>query len=472
VTGWRRLAGLAAAGVIVGWLLAPGVAGSEPSGTGAGSTNVNMVGEAFTVRQDGTVPTELLLARYPRAATEVSDDLSTGFASFADPGFLGRFGIGAGFAASGRRELTAPTWAECLYPQSPQTPTAETRAPGGGLGPTAVAECRARGSHLAGYATQAAPDGAQAGNLRGGPLTATVDTTAGPDGATDVVSASEINDLTLGGVVTLRSIRNRAVATTTGRPGGAVAKAEATIGALLVNGNPVALPSDSIAKLGPVLAALGPVVAPAGTTFTFDVVPELVEAAADGTQATARAAQITVTLHTGQSTASFGLGYARAGARTIVNEPPSGDGNGSGPGDSLGDLTPPSSSQSASPTSAAPASGRSSGGGSTADLTSGGASSLGRSGTAAGPGGSAIATGLAFSAAPLPSASPLTVPQPAPAPPAEAGAAAPVLPAAAAATAVSTGPHGPSKRTIALLGVICAAALVRYLSYSTKLRRL
>ncbi len=428
-----------------------------------------MVGEAFTVRQDGTVPTELLLARYPRAATEVSDDLSTGFGSFADPGFLGRFGIGAGFAASGRRELTAPTWAECLYPQSPQTPTAETRAPGGGLGPTAVAECRARGSHLAGYATQAAPDGAQAGNLRGGPLTATVDTTAGPDGATDVVSASEINDVTVGGVVTLRSIRNRAVATTTGRPGGAVAKAEATIGALLVNGNPVALPSDSIAKLGPVLAALGPVVAPVGT-FTFDVVPELVEAAADGTQATARAAQITVTLHTGQLTASFGLGYARAGARTIVNEPLSGDGTGSGLGDSLGDLTPPSSSQSASPTSdAAPASGRSSGGGSTADLTSGGAFSLGGSGTAAGLGGSAIATGPAFSAAPLSSASPLIVPQPAPAPVAAAGVAAPVLPAA---TAVSTGPRGPSKRTIALLGVICAAVLVRYLSYSTKLRRL
>jgi hypothetical protein len=88
-----------------------------------------------------------------------------------------------------------------------------------------------------------------------------------------------------------------------------------------------------------------------------------------------------------------------------------------------------------------------------------------------------------FSAAPLPSASPLIVPQPAlgsaAAPISEPAAAAvseataaPVLPAAAAATAVSTGPRGPSKRTIALLGVICAAVLVRYLSYSTKLRRL
>src|SRR5205814_10310619 len=138
----------------------------------------------------------------------------------------------------------------------------------------------ARGSHLAGYATQAAPDGAQAGNLRGGPLTATVDTVAGLDGATAVVSASEINDVTIGGVVTLRSIRNRAVATTTGPPGGAVATAEATIGALLINGQRVALPSDSLQDLGPALAALGPVVAPAGT-FTLDVVPELLEAAAD-----------------------------------------------------------------------------------------------------------------------------------------------------------------------------------------------
>src|SRR5207244_1027416 len=144
------------------------------------------------------------------------------------------------------------------------------------------------------------------------------------DGATDVVSASEINDVTIGGVVTLRSIRNRAAATTTGRPGGAVAKAEATIGALLVNGEPVALPSNAIQNLGPALAALGPVVAPAGT-FTFDVVPELVEAASDGTQASARAAQITVTLHTGQLTVAFGLGYARAGAPTIVNQPLAGD---------------------------------------------------------------------------------------------------------------------------------------------------
>jgi hypothetical protein len=450
--GLRTVLAVAATGLLAEGVVGPVVAGSEPPAT----TNVNMVGEAFTVRQDGTVPTDLLLARYPRATTEVSDDLSTGFASFADPGFLGRFGIGAGFAATGKREFTAPSWAECLFPHSPQTPTAETRAPGGGLGPTAVAECRSRGSHLAGYATQAAPDGAQAGNLRGGPLTATVDTTSTENGATDVVSASEISDVTLGGVVTLRSIRNRAVATTTGRPGGAVAKAEATIGALLVNGKPAALPSNSIEQLGPALAALGPVVAPAGT-FTFDVVPELVEAAADGTQAHARAAQLTVSLHTGQLTVTFGLGYARAGARTIVNEPVAGDGSSSGLGDGLGGLNPstaesPQSLQASEPGDASVP-------------------------IASGP---PLTTQPATLAAGLPLSSPASqfLPGPAltsesalPALPTPAAGSAPALPAAAPATAVAKGPGGPSKGTVTLIGVICAAVLVRYLSYSTKLRR-
>jgi len=443
-----RAARLAAVTVIAGCLLPPAVAGAEPAPT----TNVNMVGEAFTLRQDGTVPTDLLLARYPRAATEVSDDLSTGFAAFADPGFLGRFGIGAGFAATGKRELTAPSWAECLYPQSPHTPTAETRAPGEGLGPTAVAECRPRGSHLAGYATQAAPDGARSNNLRGGPFTATVDTASTDGGATDVVSASEINDVTIGGVVTLRSIRNRAVATTTGRPGGAVAKAEATIGALLVNGKPVALPSGAIQNLGPALAALGPVVAPAGT-FTFDVVPELVEAASDVTQASARAAQITVTLHTGQLTVAFGLGYARAGARTIVNEPLAGDGSGSSLGDGVGGLTPGPGGSSESPSGSA----------------------FG-AGSAAETGAVAVGSGLTLSS-PASRFPPEPARPPAPEPTSEVGSAAaaastPVLPSAAPATALSGGPGGPSKGTVALLGLMSAALLVRYLSYSTKLRRL
>ena len=463
----RCLAGLAAVGVVLGGVLAPTVASSAPD---PGATNVNMVGEAFTVRQDGTFPTEVLLARYPRAATEASDDLTTGFASFADPGFLLRFGIGAGFAASGNRNLTAPTWAECLYPQSPQTPTAEARAPGAGVGPAAVAECRPRGSHVAGYATQAAPDGAQAAHLRGGPLTATVDTVALPDGATDVVSASEINDVTIGGVVTLRSIRNRAVATTTGWPGGAKAVAEATIGALLINGNPVVLPSDSIQKLGPALAALGPVVAPAGT-FTFDVVPELVEAAPDGTQANARAAQLTVTQHTGQMTVTFGLGYARAGARTIVNEPLSSDGGGTGLGDGLGGLPPsPSEADGAAQPSASdptpPAL--------TADSP---------------PTYSAFNPPTYGASPPSPALQPAALPSPGPASPVEGGPAAapvsdqaaaasldlssaPLLPSAAPATALARGPAGPSKETVALLGVICAAILIRYLSYSTKLRRL
>jgi hypothetical protein len=473
--GRRRAARLAAVTVIAGCLLPPAVAGAGPAGgTGSAATNVNMVGEAFTVRQDGTVPTDLLLARYPRAASEVSDDLSTGFAAFADPGFLGRFGIGAAFAASGRRELTAPSWAECLYPQSPQTPTAETRAPGEGLGPAAVADCRPRGTHLAGYATQAAPDGAQAGNLRGGPFTATVDTASTADGATDVVAASEIDDVTIGGVVTFRSIRNRAVATTTGHPGGAVARAEATIGALLVNGKPVALPSDSIEKLGPALAALAPVVAPAGT-LTFDVVPENVEAAADGTQASARAGQITVSLHTGQLTVTFGLGYARAGARTIVNQPPDG---GAALGGGLGGLTPPADGPSSAPDSAPVQAGSAA---TPADSTA--AADFAASEPTAGPTAD-VGHGLALAVPPSPL--PLRSAEPAPAPtPFAAGASFPAAPAAppvaafppvpapaAPATARAVGPAGPSTGTVGLLGVITAALLVRYLAYSTKFRRL
>lgn len=474
MTRWRdtnrRLVAVALAmalGAAAGSLVVPAVAGSAPS---SATINVNMVGEAFTVRVDGTVPTELLLARYPRAATEVSDDLSTGFAAFADPGFLGRFGIGSGFAPTGKREFTAPSWAECLAPASPQTPAAETRAPGGGLGPTAVAECRARGSHLAGYATQAAPDGASANNLRGGPLTATVDTAATPDGATSVVSASEINDVTIGGVVTIRSIRNRAVATTTGQPGGAKAVAEATIGALLVNGDPVALPSDSIAKLGPALAALGPVLAPVGT-FTFDVVPELVDQAADGTAATARAAQLRVTLHTGQLTITYGLGYAQAGARTIVTSS-MGEGD-PALGAGLGDLAPAPADPGSEATSAPSAFDA------VADFA----------GAAAASDAASFATGEEFggllSSSPasfsLPDLEPALVPAPVASATDAAGAAgaagdespsAPALPAAAPANALSRGPGGPSKGTAAVLGVLAAAVLVRYLSYSTKLRRL
>ncbi|HVW32386.1 MAG TPA: hypothetical protein VHL53_07595 [Acidimicrobiia bacterium] len=472
---WRRIARLAPAVVLAGGvvvsagMVAVPVASSEPGSLEPRSTNVNMVGEAFTVRADATVPTDLLLARYPRAATEVSDDLSTGFAAFADPGFLGRFGIGAGFAASGRRELTAPTWSECLYPESPKTPTAETRSPGLGLGPTAVAECRARGSHLAGYATQAAPDGAEAGHLRGGPLTATVDTNATDDGVTDVVSASDIDDVTIGGVVTVRSIRNRAVATTTGRAGGAKATAEATIGALLVNGQPVALPSNSIAQLGPVLAALGPVVAPAGT-LTFDVVPELIEQAADGSAATARAAQLTVSFHTAQLTVTYGLGYARAGARTIVNTPAA---SVPGLGDGLGSLPPaPAQSEPAPPAESAAAAGSEAFGSAPDGGAAGAATDV-----AAGP----SFPPPAFGSAPVPGPGSGAA-APSPGPPAGAtasgapaagpsGPAAPFLSAAAPAQAVATGPAGPSKGTVALIGVLCALALVRYLSYSTKLRR-
>jgi hypothetical protein len=257
--------------------------------------------------------------------------------------------------------------------------------------------------------------------------------------------------------------------------------AEATIGALLDNGNPVALPSDSIEKLGPVLAALGPVVAPAGT-FTFDVVPEFVQAAPDGTQATARAAQLTVTQHLGQTTVTFGLGYARAGARTIVNEPLSSDG-GAGLGNGLGGL-PPSPSESAAPESGASQSGASQSGPSQSDSMNpdtAGPDTAGPPVTAGLPSSALTAlspppTVPGASIGPLPASVSGPVSAAAPmrdrtATPVPDGSAAPVLPSAAPATALASGPAGPSKGTVALLGVICAAILIRYLSYSAKLRR-
>jgi len=47
----------------------------------------------------------------------------------------------------------------------------------------------------------------------------------------------------------------------------------------------------------------------------------------------------------------------------------------------------------------------------------------------------------------------------------------PALAPAAPATARSADPAGPSRGTVALLALITAAALVRYLAYSTQLRR-
>ncbi|HTC81417.1 MAG TPA: hypothetical protein VK848_07790, partial [Acidimicrobiia bacterium] len=172
------------------------------------------------------------------------------------------------------------------------------------------------------------------------------------------------------------------------------------------------------------------------------------ETAADGTRASARAAQLTVTIHTGQITVSFGLGYARAGARTIVHEPPAGDGGGPGLGDGLGDLTPSSP-------------GASSAGGSNTGASSAAASSASDSPVAVAPSSSEPLSGNGSDAATGPGGAVL---------PGGSGTA-PVLPVAAPATAVAPRPGGPSKATMALLGVLCAGLLVRYLSYSTKLRR-
>jgi hypothetical protein len=67
-----------------------------------------------------------------------------------------------------------------------------------------------------------------------------------------------------------------------------------------------------------VLSQLPPVVGPFGT-LSFDVVPEQKEAAADGSVAIGRAAQLLVTVKNGQITTSFALGFASAQARTIAS---------------------------------------------------------------------------------------------------------------------------------------------------------
>jgi hypothetical protein len=53
---------------------------------------------------------------------------------------------------------------------------------------------------------------------------------------------------------------------------------------------------------------------------TFDVIPEQKEAAPDGTAGAGQAAQLLVTLENGEGTVSFGLGFASARGRTILNE--------------------------------------------------------------------------------------------------------------------------------------------------------
>lgn len=280
-------------------------------------SHVTLTGEAYAVRQDGMAPSGTHLGRYPRATTEISADRTTAFASFADPGFLGRFPV----QAVNNRDAQSPAWAECLFPESPPTPTEDVRSPGQGAGPTAVAKCFRGAAQAAGFYFRDPGPNATAGVavLSAREAAGTVDAASNQAGATAAASFSTISDVNLAGAVTFKSITNQVVVKTNGRPGGAVVETSATIGGMTITGTPVELPSDSLEQLGPTLAQLPPVLSPLGV-LTFDVVPEQKESAADGTVASGRAAQLVVTLQNGESTVSFGLGFASARGRTILNE--------------------------------------------------------------------------------------------------------------------------------------------------------
>lgn len=280
-------------------------------------SNVSLTGEAHVVRQDGKAPSDLNLGRYPRATTEISADLTKAFAAFADPGLLGRFPV----QAVNNPDVQSPAWAECLFPESPPTPTEDVRSPGQGAGPTAAAKCFQGAAQAAGFYFRDPGPNATAGVpvLSAREAAATVDATSNQAGATAAASFSTISDVNLAESVTFKSITNQVVVKTNGRPGGAVVQTSATIGGMTIRGTPVELPSDSLDQLGPTLAQLPPVLSPLGV-LTFDVVPEQKESAPDGTAASGRAAQLLVTLQNGESTVSFGLGFASARGRTIVNE--------------------------------------------------------------------------------------------------------------------------------------------------------
>jgi hypothetical protein len=300
----------------------PGELFPEDSGPGPQVSNVSLTGEAYVVRQDYKAPLEAHLGRYPRATVDVSNDLTTAFGAFADPGFLGRFAVGSAAKPTGDRNAESPAWAECVFPQSPLTPTEDVRSPGNGLGPSAVARCLPGAAQAAGSYFRDPGPGATAGVavLSAGAAASAVEATSNAEGATATSAASTLDDVNLAaGAVTISAITNRVMVKTNGRPGGATVETSATIGAMTISGNPVQLPSDSLEKLAPTLAQLPPVLTPLGA-LTFDVIPEQEEIAADGTMGAGRAAQLLVTIENGESTLSFGLGHAAARGRTILNE--------------------------------------------------------------------------------------------------------------------------------------------------------
>ncbi|MGH9041396.1 MAG: hypothetical protein ACRDZ3_14310, partial [Acidimicrobiia bacterium] len=284
-------------------------------------TNISLTGESYVVRQDLKTPLEAHLGRYPRATVEVSKDLTTAFGAFADPGFLGRFAVAEPGKSSGDKNATAPAWAECVYPESPLTPTEDIRGPGQGTGPTAAAKCYPGAAQAAGYYL-ADPDldkdvGAPLFTLNG--ALSTVDAASNSAGATITHTVSSLEDVIIFGRVTIKSLTNTVTVRTNGKPGGATVETSATIGGLSIEGVPVALPSDSLAQAAPVLEQLPPVLSPLGVV-TFDVVPEQKEATPDGTSGVGRAAQLLVNIQNGEGTVSFGVGFASARGRTILNE--------------------------------------------------------------------------------------------------------------------------------------------------------
>ena len=284
-------------------------------------SNISLTGEAYVVRQDFKSPMEVHRGRYPRSTVEVSKDLTTAFGAFADPGLLGRMGVDEGTESTGDRSASAPTWAECVFPKSPLTPSEEVRGPGQGAGPTAAAKCLPGAAQAAGYlvADTNADKGLGTPVLDPGAALATVDAASNAAGATIIQAVSTLENITLVGRVAIKSLTNVVTVRTNGRPGGAVVETGATIAGMSIEGVPVALPSDSLTHAGPVLKQLPPVLSPLGV-ITFDVVPEHKEVAAAGTDATGRAAQLLVTFQNGENTVSFGLGFASARGRTILNE--------------------------------------------------------------------------------------------------------------------------------------------------------
>ena len=289
-------------------------------------SDLELSGEAWVVGQDLEVPAPAHLGRYPRATTEVAGDRTTAFGAFADPGAPGR-GI-----AEAADPVDSPSWAECAYPESPETPAEDVRSPGQGATLTAVARCYLGAAQGAGYYARDPGPKATGGVelLRLAGAAATVDSTSNAAGATLTSSFSTLDQVQVAEVVKIDALTNGVTVRTDGRPGGAAVETTAIIGEMTIAGVPVGLPSDSLESVGPTLAGLPPVLTPLGVV-TFDVVPEQKDAAADGTSAAGRAAQLLVTVENGQSTVRFALGFASAQGRTVLTSlaPPAA---GSGPG--------------------------------------------------------------------------------------------------------------------------------------------